>query len=252
MIPGFTPAEYFIFDGEQLVKGIWEPINPDKYNRLSYRDFHAFKGEVTEENLKTLYLMPDLLSGSDYSNSSEVHISNHRVFLKEFGKVKGVHDVYGGWGSFAVAIRADIAESNEQIKETLNGLENYPVIDEEDMSELRNSWEQETVKDMVHRVQNNIETDLEDLIENTDIDSEKVEHSIWEGINELNLDWSYESNSAYMDEDKVMPYVEDRVLLEHCKDLPLLVDREWSCNQTRTMFEQKLKGVPDGQDTASQ
>jgi hypothetical protein len=182
------------------------------------------------------------LSGGDYCGSGELQISNHRVFLKEFDTVEGVYNVSGGWGSFAVAIRADIAESNEQIKETLNGLENYPIIDDDDFNELRNKWEQDAVKDMVHGIQSDLENNLEELIDDTDTDSEKIELLIWDGINELNLEWSYESNSAYLDADKVLPYVEDCILIERCKDLALLINREWSCNKTRSVYEQKLKG----------
>ena len=247
-----TATTYYSFDGEELIKGVWEPIILDTGSRLSWSDLHPYNGEVNEEVLKTIFIVPDLLSGGDYSNSSEVQVSNHRVFLKEFKNVEGVHDVYGAFGSYAVAIRADIAESNEQVKETLDGLENYPVIDDDDMSELRNEWEQLAVQDMIHGIQNSIENDLEELIKDTDTDSEKIELIIWDGINELNLELSYENNSAYLDADKVLPYVEDRILLERCKDLPLLVERKWSCNQTQVMYEQKLKGGNDGQDTAPQ
>jgi len=235
---------YYTFDGKEIKNGIWQAIDPYDYNSLSYGDFHEFKGTVTEELLKTLYIIPDLLSGGDYCNSSEVNISNHRTFLKEFGKVAGVHDLYGGYGTFAVAIRADIAELNDAIKETLDGLENYPVIDDEDISNLRNDWEQEAVKDMVHNVQRSIENDLEEYIKDTEVDSDKIELIIWDCINDLNLDWSYESNSAYMDDDKITPYVEDKILLERCEKtmLPLLLSRKWSCKSTLNDFESKLKG----------
>ena len=173
MSPALTP--YYTFDGEQLIKGVWELIILDPGSRISWSDLHPYNGEVNEEVLKTIFIVPDLLSGGDYSNSSEVQVSNHRVFLKEFKNVEGVHDVYGAFGSYAVAIRADIAESNEQVKETLDGLENYPVIDDEDMDEIRHEWEQEAVKDMVHSIQNSIDNDLEDFIEDTDVDSDKVE-----------------------------------------------------------------------------
>lgn len=114
MSPALTP--YYTFDGEQLIKGVWELIILDPGSRISWSDLHPFNGEANEETLKTIYLVPDLLSGGDYSNSSEVQVSNHRSFLKEFKNVEGVYDVWGGFGSFAVAIRADVAESNEQIK----------------------------------------------------------------------------------------------------------------------------------------
>lgn len=244
MIPGDPNATYYYFDGEELVNGIWEPMDPNRYSSLGFGKFRPFKGTVTEELLKTLYIFPDSLSGGDYSESSGISFSNHRVFIKEFGKVKGVHDLHSGWGSFGVAIRADIVESHEGIKEILDGLENYPLIDEDDLSELTNEWEQEAVKDMIHGVQHAIENDLDELLEDTDIDSDVVETLIWDGINELNLDWTYESNSAYMDKDRVTPYVEDRVLIDNCKDLPLLIDRKWSCNQTHNLYEQKFKEMP--------
>ena len=44
--------------------------------------------------------------GSDYSGST-VERSNYREFLEEFGEQDGVHEVYGGHGTFAVAVRVD-------------------------------------------------------------------------------------------------------------------------------------------------
>ena len=69
MSPTSTP--YYTFDGEELIKGVWEPIILDTGSRLSWSDLHPYNGEVNEEVLKTIFIVPDLLSGGDYSNSSE-------------------------------------------------------------------------------------------------------------------------------------------------------------------------------------
>ena len=70
-------------------------------NDLAYSDLEpsSTKGPV--------FVLPGYLSGSDYSGGS-VTVSNHRLFIEEFGELDGVHNVYGGYGSYGVAIRLDL------------------------------------------------------------------------------------------------------------------------------------------------
>ena len=244
----------YFYEGYQLINHVWEPIVPQAGDRLSYGDFKAIpKGSYAEaehSNEAELYIMPEEMSGSDYSGGI-ASVSNHRVFLKEFGKVEGVYDVYGGYGTYAVAIRADVAEANEEIKSTLAGLTDYPLIDEEDWSNIGAEWQRKAMPDILRNIQRDL--NIEEYIEDADryIENDEIlEELVWKAINELNLEWAYEYDSAYLSSDKVLPYIEDRILLQHCNDMPLLINRKWSCNQTQTMYEQKLKGVPDGQDSA--
>ena len=118
-------------------------------NDLAYSDLEPGSGKGP------VFVLPAYLSGSDYSGGS-VTVSNHRLFIEEFGELEGVHNVYGGYGSYGVAIRLDVWQAGadqsactwygadpesaacdvdegpcpHQIREWLKSLENYPVYDE--------------------------------------------------------------------------------------------------------------------------
>jgi hypothetical protein len=113
---------------------------PEDLARLSYGDLKPLDKHQTPE--PTDFLVPDALSGSDYCSSGSVEVSNHRVFLDQFKDSPNMYDVYGGYGTFAVAIRLD--SITDEMVEVLNALEDYPVIDEEDLSEVECEAEEET------------------------------------------------------------------------------------------------------------
>ena len=120
-----------------------------------WSDLDPWKGEEpTEDEKKNLYVVPKLLGYGDYDSydsSYSVERSNHRVFLEKFGKVAGVHELHDCMGSESIAIRMDVAEGNEEIKDTLDGLEQYPVIDDEDQSHLENEMFDKAWDDWVRR-----------------------------------------------------------------------------------------------------
>lgn len=232
---------YYTFEGTQCIKGVWEPEILKTEHSYSYGDFHEYFGEMTQDLKKSLFIIPDLLSGSDYKGDS-VTKSNHRSFLHLFEKVEGVYDLHGGFNTYAVAIRADVAESNLEIKDVLDGLEDYPLINEEDHSDLEIEWQGEAMPyildDLIHVI------DLEEYIPDIKTileDRETLEYIVWEGINILNLYWESEQTSVFLnDSEKLVPYVEDKLLIDHCKELPLFVSREWSCNKMENEFKAKL------------
>lgn len=95
----------------------------------------------------SLYYVPELLSGSDYSGCS-VTLANYREFLAKYGKFPGVFSLVGGYGTYAVAIRADVicgklTGARADILETLRKLENYPCIDDESVSRVEMEAEHE-------------------------------------------------------------------------------------------------------------
>jgi hypothetical protein len=143
-------------------------------------------------------------------------------------------------GTFAIAVRMDIMEDNPEIKEVLDALESYPALDDEAVSEIESEWETEAMKDIVHSLCNHIS--LEDYIPDFEPDSDIISTLALEGIDKLNLHWYHENTSAYLDYKEVQPYVEDMLLIEHCTDLPLLINREWSCKHTNEKFITKLQG----------
>lgn len=89
-----------------------------------------------------LLIVPDLLSGSDYSGDS-VTASNYRVFIEQFGELPGVHRLYGGHGTYGVAIEPSAYFRSSDMQDALRQLDRYPVLDDEDMSMLESEWEDE-------------------------------------------------------------------------------------------------------------
>lgn len=138
-------------------------LPPNENGDIEYENESASYGDLKnckldEQPITELYVMPRYCSGSDYSGGS-VEASNCRVLLAEFGGIAyeddyvgkvdgnatfaGVHAVYGGHGTFAVAIRLDTFLRCKELREMLNGLDNYPLINEEDMTFLEMQWQDE-------------------------------------------------------------------------------------------------------------
>ena len=115
----------------------------------------------------TWYLIPGILSGSDY-NGSIVEKSNHREFLDKFAPMRGVVDLSGGYGSFGVAINlAVISPAEDAIWETLLSLKDYPILDDDRMSEMETeaqneAWENWARSDFIRAIAKSFELSEED------------------------------------------------------------------------------------------
>lgn len=131
--------EKYLFNGHKYNGREWENINPLDYSKLSLGDF------TLDE--KGTFIIPNIVSGSDYSGST-VERSNYLVFYKRFGKLKGiVWKVYGGFNTYGIAI--DTTKITEEIQECLDSLEDYPVIDEDHLSNFEMGLEDETWDDFL-------------------------------------------------------------------------------------------------------
>jgi hypothetical protein len=231
--------DLYAFVGTELVNGAWQDRVLEVGGSYFIGDFEAYNGEVTEALRKSLFIQPNLFAGSDYSGGS-IERSNHKAFLELYGEVEGVYDIYGGMGTYGVAIRLDVSEDNTEIKELLDSLKNYCLIDEEAHSKMEHEWDCEALKDIVSDLCRNIDLeayipDYETLLEN----EEKIEEYAWDAVRELNLNFVHENNSAYLDYEELKPYVEDILLIEHCTKLPLLINREWACEDNRQKYIDK-------------
>lgn len=231
--------DLFIFDKSEYNNGTWTDLNLEKGNSYSYGDFKPFQGEVTEALYKSLFIMPPQLSGSDYSGGITER-SNHRAFLKQFKDVDGVYDLYGGYGTYGIAIQLYAYNTNEEIKEVIEGFENYALVSDEEYSELESEYDRECVLEATKDLIQVIDLDIPDMISEN---AEHIENLIWEAIHNLNLYFEHETNSSYIKDDgKIKQYVEDRLLIDHYKKLPLLINREWVCPYTEQLFKSKLMG----------
>lgn len=230
------------FVGTEYIQGTTEDIILEVGGSYSLGDFQAYRGEVTEALKKSLFILPGYMSGSDYSGGILAKC-NFETFMKLYDKLEGVYKIYGGYNTYGVAIRLDVYENNENVKETIDKLEEYPIIDEEDYSNLEIQWQEEFIsseRDFFCR-----QIDLEDHIPEIETfleDEETIEGYMWEAIRDLEMDFSYDDTSAWVDLDKVRPYVEDRLIIEHADKLPLFINRPWTCTVTEQMFKDKLTG----------
>lgn len=236
--------DLYKFTGMERTSEGWQDTILETGCSYSCGDFQAYHGEVTEALSKSLFLQPSFLGGSDYSGTL-LHVSNHRVFMKRFGKVEGVYEINGGYGTFGVAIRLDVYNSNKEIKEVLDDLDGYPVIDEEDQSELESDADQEYVsnaaKDFVRdQTLESYIPDIDTILEDTD----NLEGLIWEATRDLRLEFEHEQHYSFIRNGgkEIQLYVEDRLLIEHCKKLPLLINRNWACDQNEQLYKDKLIG----------
>jgi len=166
----------------------------------SYGDFHNLAGDATPDD----YIVPELLSGGDYAGTT-VERANHRAFLKLYGQHPGVHAVTGGYGTFAVALSIrwllDNREPAESILDTLEALNEYPVIDEEELSEYEleltsEGWECWAKHDYLVGLSKKFGD-----IEVSDDDAYEIFNKVAARIGE---DWCADGNDMFVDVDKVV------------------------------------------------
>ena len=100
-----------------------------------------------------LYLICSYMQYGDYDNSCMVERSNYKIFMEDYKEEPGVFTMAGGYGSTGIAISVKwlLDPVNEEkadgIMELLNGLNDYPCIDDEDMSNMEYEAFYEALKD---------------------------------------------------------------------------------------------------------
>lgn len=158
---------------------------------FSYGDLHNEKVHW-RNNVKCV--VPRYLSGSDYSGST-VERSNKRVFMEEYGDDPHVFETYGGHGTFGVLILATC--DNEEIAECLNGLHNYPLISEDDLSELEmeasnEAWENWAQCDFIRALEKQF--GIDDLDPDNDITD--LYELFWRAAEDANRYWESEQGGG--------------------------------------------------------
>jgi hypothetical protein len=111
------------------------------------------------------YLVPALLSGSDYSGSL-VERSNFESFADDFSGADWWTDAPGGHGTFAIVI--DMDRIPEEAIEFLNGLQDYPLADEDRHSALETeaqdqAWENWAADDFRRGLERKFDVELDDV-----------------------------------------------------------------------------------------
>jgi hypothetical protein len=98
------------------------------------------------------YLVPGLLSGSDYSGSI-VTMSNRKAFMEQFSEGEDVWwtSAPGGHGTYSIVIDTQGVpeDATSEVEDFLNALQDYPVADENLMSEMENEAQEEAWENWV-------------------------------------------------------------------------------------------------------
>jgi hypothetical protein len=170
--------------------------------------------------------------------------SNHRVFLDEHKDVPGIYDVWGGYGSFGVAIRLD-ALANEDIKRDLTNMEENGVLSDEDYYELQDSyinesWEEYTRDDFIKQVR-----ESDSFLIDLKISKPKLLELFQECTSETGEVWEDEGpHQVYIRLDKIVPVARDMLLARKTpiKRLPLLLCHEWTSQTAKEIFLTRIGG----------
>jgi hypothetical protein len=136
-VVGIDVVEYARgLQGDILRYSSYRGDSPDDWSRLDYSDLNRI-ASWDDPNNQDFYL-PAECRGSDYSGDS-VTVANYRAFLESFGNVDGVFEVRGGHGTYAIAIRLSTLGENEEIRQCLDQLEEYPLIDDDTWFDVENA-----------------------------------------------------------------------------------------------------------------
>ena len=100
---------------------------------------------------------PSYLGYSDYGNTGLVGLSNYRVFLETDDPHDAIIKVGYGWNGDGIVV--DIRYVTDEMLETIQSLEDYPLISEDDHTQLEceavdNHWDGESIADRVRALQN--------------------------------------------------------------------------------------------------
>jgi hypothetical protein len=217
------------------------PLKPK--DSISLANLDRTDETPTKETLKEFYSMPDSMSGSDYSGSM-YNESNHKVFLAEHGDVPGIYDVWGGYGSFGVAIRLD-ALANEDIKRDIETMEAYGILSDEDYYELQNEyinkdWEEYVRDDFLKQVR-----ESDPCLNNLKLSKPKLGELFQECSSETGEYWEDEGpHQVFIRLEKIIPVARDMLLARKTpiKRLPLLLCHEWTSQTAKEIFLTRIGG----------
>jgi len=206
-------------------QGLDEPalsMPPESANKLRYSNLEDKRnprtGEV-ETNDSRLFIIPDLLQFGDYNNSTTVERSNVRVFWDRYSDVDGVYRVTGAYGFQAIALRGNV--EHEDIAWDLQSLEDYPVLDESDWSQLELDLQQEYVgesglDEFRREVRKSMEQMAVDYCQDYGLDVDKNVSNVIDELDEIPADvWNElfwdcfrESNAEFIHETPNWPYLD--------------------------------------------
>ena len=157
------------------------------------------------------YLVPSLLSTSDYTGGGLVPAANIRKWQEDFKDGDDVwwKTVTGGHGTNAVLISLDEVPEDveDEVADFLNGLQEYPLADEDLHSDLEmkaqtEAWENHVQKEFTRALEKKFSSDLDDA------DNDKIFELFNEACEASSTYWENEQgDSMSIDVDRIVKKV---------------------------------------------
>lgn len=232
----YAPSLHVRREGESPVWS-WEDQDPREETSIPYGDLspdgsrHLHYVKESPERLVELIserrLWPvlcllwvgDRFGSSDYGGDL-CYLSNLQALTEEFGDSPAVKELYGSYGSSGLAL--DVRFCSDELLEAVESLENYPLLDEEHLSQLELEKEDEAWQSWASSAfRGAIESRLCDLLEDDETAEEKAEslsedqlyELLREGMENGNLYWETEALSRWLDVEAVASALSDERLL---------------------------------------
>lgn len=186
------------------------------------------------------FISSNLWTGSDYSGSL-VEKSNQKELVEQFGKLPGVHELSGGHNTYGLVFHVPTVMTWDESERTtlidmLQGLENYPLINEEAHSLLefeaqQEAWDDWAGRDFVREITK--EYQLYDL---TVLDEDAFLRFFEEMRERANEYWEIETGgSAHIRLERIAKKMTDRDLGKLLRDK--VIEVEFDSDDERTPEE---------------
>jgi len=211
---------YTFHDSIRVQKGDYDyyyrEIDYPESDHIYYQNLDSIKPSQIKEEIQNrdIFLISKYMQYGDYDNSCMVERSNYKLFLEEYKEEKGIFTIHGGYGSsgIAISVRYLLDPVNEdkadEIIELLNNLNKYPVIDDEDISNMEYDAFLESLDSFAIRECNDLLAN-QYLIEVYDYDQDKLKEVLLKS--DRNLDYpSYQiesGGSCYIDTKRLIKKV---------------------------------------------
>jgi len=170
---------------------------------IAYNNLHYGQGSPDEDHL---WFVSEYTGGSDYSGTT-AEKSNYNVILEEAERLaEEMNDetwfqtFHGAHGTYAIAFHVE--KTPAEIVEMLEGLENYPVLDESAMSELEveeegEAWEATYRDDYRRALEKVFDGDAEG------VDDDELFKHFMEWSDKANEYWEHSTEGPYIDVDRI-------------------------------------------------
>jgi hypothetical protein len=210
----FTKQDTGYPEYKTIKESYWlnHPGDDGTIREMSYGALSHGEKITKDTDISDMLITSRYFTGSDYSGTT-VELSNYEVFKELYGDLNGVYDVYGGYSTFSMAISVkwllnpDNEDKAIEILETLKALSDYPLIDDEHLSNM------EYEKEIEYITQDWYKRELPRMIkEKLNVESYDIDpDTAWE----LYRDLSELSNSYPTFETNGYPYIDDDRLKEY-------------------------------------